>query len=35
MTEPTTPPVDYRNTLNLPDSPFPMRGDLPNASRRG
>jgi isoleucyl-tRNA synthetase len=29
MTEPTTPPVDYRSTLNLPDSPFPMRGDLP------
>ncbi|WP_368648578.1 isoleucine--tRNA ligase [Castellaniella ginsengisoli] len=21
--------MDYRNTLNLPDSPFPMRGDLP------
>ena len=20
---------DYRNTLNLPDTPFPMRGDLP------
>lgn len=29
MTEPTTPPVDYRATLNLPDTPFPMRGDLP------
>ncbi len=24
-----SPPMDYRNTLNLPDSPFPMRGDLP------
>ena len=24
-----TEKVDYRNTLNLPDSPFPMRGDLP------
>jgi isoleucyl-tRNA synthetase len=24
-----TEPVDYRSTLNLPDSPFPMRGDLP------
>jgi len=23
------PPMDYRNTLNLPESPFPMRGDLP------
>ena len=23
----TTP--DYRSTLNLPDTPFPMRGDLP------
>jgi isoleucyl-tRNA synthetase len=23
------PPVDYRATLNLPDTPFPMRGDLP------
>jgi isoleucyl-tRNA synthetase len=21
--------VDYRSTLNLPDTPFPMRGDLP------
>src|SRR5215218_8643597 len=21
--------VDYRKTLNLPDTPFPMRGDLP------
>ena len=28
---PTTPvrPTDYRSTLNLPDTPFPMRGDLP------
>jgi isoleucyl-tRNA synthetase len=26
MTESTT---DYRKTLNLPDTPFPMRGDLP------
>ena len=35
----TTPPApaasaapaaqDYRATLNLPDTPFPMRGDLP------
>jgi len=23
------PPMDYRDTLNLPESPFPMRGDLP------
>lgn len=22
-------PKDYRSTLNLPDTPFPMRGDLP------
>ena len=22
-------PPDYRSTLNLPDTPFPMRGDLP------
>nr|WP_315490716.1 isoleucine--tRNA ligase [uncultured Rhodoferax sp.] len=30
MTDSTTPtPVDYRGTLNLPDTPFPMRGDLP------
>jgi len=32
MTEPTsTSPAatDYRRTLNLPDTPFPMRGDLP------
>ena len=27
MTEKTT--ADYRSTLNLPDTPFPMRGDLP------
>ena len=26
-TSPTSP--DYRSTLNLPDTPFPMRGDLP------
>ena len=25
----TPPPTDYRATLNLPDTPFPMRGDLP------
>ncbi len=25
----TDKPVDYRATLNLPDTPFPMRGDLP------
>ncbi|MBP6483771.1 MAG: class I tRNA ligase family protein, partial [Rhodoferax sp.] len=24
-----TDKVDYRGTLNLPDTPFPMRGDLP------
>src|SRR6185312_10196385 len=22
------PPMDYRDTLNLPDTPFPMRGNL-------
>ncbi len=27
MTDATT--TDYRKTLNLPDTPFPMRGDLP------
>ncbi|HSV58196.1 MAG TPA: isoleucine--tRNA ligase [Variovorax sp.] len=26
---PTSTPTDYRATLNLPDTPFPMRGDLP------
>ncbi|RYF01762.1 MAG: hypothetical protein EOO32_02735, partial [Comamonadaceae bacterium] len=26
-TEPAA--ADYRATLNLPDTPFPMRGDLP------
>jgi isoleucyl-tRNA synthetase len=26
---PASPAVDYRKTLNLPDTPFPMRGDLP------
>jgi isoleucyl-tRNA synthetase len=25
----TPAPQDYRKTLNLPDTPFPMRGDLP------
>jgi isoleucyl-tRNA synthetase len=25
----TLPSPDYRSTLNLPDTPFPMRGDLP------
>ncbi len=25
----TPPAADYRATLNLPDTPFPMRGDLP------
>jgi isoleucyl-tRNA synthetase len=30
MSDTTTPPkADYRATLNLPDTPFPMRGDLP------
>ena len=35
MTDSTAPtaappaPMDYRATLNLPDTPFPMRGDLP------
>ncbi len=31
MTDTTldTPKTDYRSTLNLPDTPFPMRGDLP------
>ena len=28
MTKESTP-QDYRATLNLPDTPFPMRGDLP------
>ncbi len=26
---PTSASTDYRKTLNLPDTPFPMRGDLP------
>src|SRR3954447_16064591 len=25
---PDTPKIDYKTTLNLPDTPFPMRGDL-------
>jgi isoleucyl-tRNA synthetase len=29
VTSAGTPAVDYRKTLNLPDTPFPMRGDLP------
>src|SRR5205823_12215358 len=28
MNDPRSKP-DYRSTLNLPDTPFPMRGDLP------
>jgi len=28
MTEKISAATDYRNTLNLPDTPFPMRGDL-------
>jgi isoleucyl-tRNA synthetase len=28
-TDATKAPADYRSTLNLPDTPFPMRGDLP------
>ena len=28
-TTPETTKTDYRSTLNLPDTPFPMRGDLP------
>ncbi|MDR0478350.1 MAG: isoleucine--tRNA ligase [Burkholderiaceae bacterium] len=27
--DPTDSKPDYRHTLNLPDTPFPMRGDLP------
>ncbi|HSV47587.1 MAG TPA: class I tRNA ligase family protein, partial [Ramlibacter sp.] len=29
MTDQTAEKTDYRATLNLPDTPFPMRGDLP------
>jgi isoleucyl-tRNA synthetase len=29
MSSETSAPSDYRSTLNLPDTPFPMRGDLP------
>jgi isoleucyl-tRNA synthetase len=29
MTDTTATATDYRSTLNLPDTPFPMRGDLP------
>ncbi|WP_291212185.1 isoleucine--tRNA ligase [Hydrogenophaga sp.] len=29
MSETTPAAADYRSTLNLPDTPFPMRGDLP------
>jgi isoleucyl-tRNA synthetase len=28
MTEPEKKKTDYRKTLNMPDTPFPMRGDL-------
>ena len=30
-----TEKVDYRSTLNLPDTPFPMRGDLPKREPLG
>jgi isoleucyl-tRNA synthetase len=29
MADQPAPSTDYRATLNLPDTPFPMRGDLP------
>ena len=29
MTDTSNPSTDYRSTLNLPDTSFPMRGDLP------
>ena len=29
MSETTNSSTDYRSTLNRPDTPFPMRGDLP------
>jgi isoleucyl-tRNA synthetase len=29
MSTTPSPAPDYRSTLNLPDTPFPMRGDLP------
>ena len=29
MSDKTPPTTDYSKTLNLPDTPFPMRGDLP------
>ncbi len=29
MSEASNTTTDYRSTLNLPDTPFPMRGDLP------
>ena len=29
MSDTQTNKTDYRSTLNLPDTPFPMRGDLP------
>ena len=29
MADQPQPATDYRSTLNLPDTPFPMRGDLP------
>jgi hypothetical protein len=33
MSDANTP--DYRSTLNLPDTPFPMRGDLPKREPAG
>ena len=29
MSEKSAPASAYRATLNMPDTPFPMRGDLP------
>ena len=31
---PDDPKTDYKKTLNLPDTPFPMRGDLAQAASR-
>ena len=28
MPNETTTRIDYKSTLNLPETPFPMRGDL-------
>jgi len=35
MADEESPLADYKDTLNLPETPFPMRGDLARRERSG